>query len=103
MGFFTELLGNLKDGFLKKSIFIVFSLITVLITYFFGYNSGKTGAELQCNITQQRSLEKFNRALYTYNKKIFKSYKDSNEAIQQKIDAYPPYITNNPRNEFKRM
>lgn len=103
MGFFTELLGNLKDGFLKKSIGIAFWLIAIIVTYFVSYNSGKTGAELQCNITQQKSLEKFNRALYMYNKKIFKSYKDSNEAIQQKIDAYPPYTTNNSRSEFKRM
>lgn len=103
MGFFTELLGNLKDGFLKKSIYIVFSLIAVIITYFFGYNSGRTGAELQCNIAQQKSLQKFNLDLYMYNKKIFKSYKDSNEAIQQKIDAYPPYNTDISSDEFKRM
>ena len=103
MGFFTEMLGNLKDGFLKKSVFIVFSLIAVMTTYFLGYDSGKTGAELRCNITQQRSLEKFKHALTIYNGKIFKSYKESNDIIQQKIDDYPPYINNDSINGFKRM
>ena len=98
MGFFTEMLGNLKDGFLKKSIYIVFSLLTVMLTYFFGYNSGKTGAELQCNITQEKSLEKFRHSLNTYSEKIFKSYKDSNEVIQQKINEYPPYLNSDSNN-----
>ncbi len=82
MGFIIDLLTNIKDGFLKKSLYFVLTGIIAVITYFTAYNSGSNHAKYQCLYESNKLNTKIEKEMHEYRISLDKIYQERVDEIK---------------------
>ena len=80
----TEFFSNIKDGFMKKSIYIIILLIIGIFTYFIAYNGGKNEGRYDCIARERAASIELEKTMRTYKNRLDYDYSNKISEIRDK-------------------
>lgn len=82
-----DFLNNLKDGFLKKSVYIALIVVVGSITYLFAYNGGKNSAKYDCIANERLASLELAREMHTYTNRLDYEYSSRLQQIRHNCNS----------------
>lgn len=84
--FFIELFKNIKDGFLKKIFYIIFTGGVGIFSYISAYQSGARQSEYDCFINARNASDQIQKEMNLFRHRLDYEYKEKVNNIMSDCD-----------------
>jgi hypothetical protein len=78
----NDFFSNLKDGFMKKSVYLIIFIIIGIFTYFFAYNGGKNSAKYDYIANERAASREIEKTMRTYKNRLDYEYSNKISEIR---------------------